>query len=144
MRVCVQDLDGGEPRAISPEGILPGDLAVSPDGRLVATRGADATIAVYPVDGGAERRLASEAFESPILWSTDGRSLYVYKIVEAPTQVVKLDIASGRRAPWKTIAPVDRSGLVSISRIVMTPDARSYAYSYERILTSLEVVEHLR
>jgi hypothetical protein len=58
--------------------------------------------------------------------------------------VFKVDVATGRRELWKTIAPTDRSGLVSIDHIVMTPDARSYAYSYMRILTSLELAEGLR
>ena len=49
-----------------------------------------------------------------------------------------------QRELWKTIAPADRSGLLTIDNIVMTPDARSYAYSYSRILTSLEMVEGLR
>jgi hypothetical protein len=40
--------------------------------------------------------------------------------------------------------PADRSGLIDIDNIVMTPDTGSYAYSYDRILTSLEVVEGLR
>ena len=63
---------------------------------------------------------------------------------EAPARVFKIDIATGRRELWKTIAPADRSGLVAIDNIVMTPDARSYAYSYQRILTNLEVAEGLR
>jgi Tol biopolymer transport system component len=145
LRVYVQNLEGGEPRAVSPEGMSPGYVAVSPDGRFIAARGADSKIAIYPVDGGAARPLAgAETGEDPILWSTDGGSLYAYRRREAPAQVFKLDIATGRRELWKTIAPADRSGLVSINNIVMTPDARSQAYAYERILTSLEVVEGLR
>ena len=120
-------------------------MAVSPDGRFVAASGPDSKIAIYPVDGGAPRPLAgAEAVENPILWSADGGSLYVYRRGEAPARVFKVDVATGRRELWKTIAPADRSGLVAIDNVVMTPDARSYAYSYQRILTSLEVVEGLR
>ena len=144
-RLYVQNLDGGEPRTISPEGMPPGPLAISPDGRFVAAQGPDSKIAIYPVDGGAPRPLAgSEAGESPILWSADGGLLFVYRTSDTPARVFKIDIATGRRELWKTIAPADRSGLVAIDNIVMTPDTRSYAYSYQRILTSLEVVEGLR
>ncbi len=143
LRLYLQDLDGGEPRAISPEGMPPGRLAVSPDGRFVTARAPDWKIAIYPVDGGSPQPLAGvEARENPILWS--GSSLYVFRSREAPAPVFKVDVATGRRELWKTIAPADRSGLVSIDNIVLTPDVRSYAYSYERILTSLEVVEGLR
>jgi len=144
-RLYVQNLDGGEPRTISPEGMPPGLLAVSPDGRFVAAQGPDSKIAIYPVDAGAPRPLAgSEAGESPILWSADGGLLFVYRTSDTPARVFKVDAATGRRELWKTIAPADRSGLVAIDNIVMTPDTRSYAYSYQRILTSLEVVEGLR
>ena len=120
-------------------------MAVSPDGRFFAARGPDSKIAIYPIDIGSPRSLpGGEPGENPILWSADGGSLYVYASREAPARIFKIDIASGRREPWKTISPADRSGLVAIDNIVMTPDARSYAYSYERILTSLEIVEGLR
>ena len=145
LRLYVQNLDGGEPRTISPEGMPPGPLSISPDGRFVAAQGPDSKIAIYPIDGGAPRPLAgSEAGESPILWSADGGLLFAYRTRDTPARVFKVDAATGRRELWKTIAPADRSGLVAIDNIVMTPDTRSYAYSYQRILTSLEVVEGLR
>jgi Tol biopolymer transport system component len=145
LRLYVQNLEGGEPRPISPEGMEPGPMAFSPDSRFVAARGTGSKIAVYPVDGSTTRPLAgAEAGESPILWSPDGRWLFVYRTSEAPARVFKLDAATGRREPWKTIAPADRSGLVSIDNVVMTPDTRSYAYSYARILTSLQVADGLR
>jgi hypothetical protein len=144
-RLYVQSLDGGKPRAISSEGLQFEPLAASPDGRFVAAQGPDSKIAIYPVDGGAPRPLdGAEAAESPILWSADGRSLYCYRTNEAPARVFKIDVATGRRELWKTIAPADRSGLITIDNIVMTPDAQSCAYSYTRILTSLQVAEGLR
>jgi Tol biopolymer transport system component len=152
MRLYVQDLDGSPPRPISlqgkqtdsPEGMPNQPFAISPDGRFVAAQGPDARIAFYPVDGGDPRPLpGAVAGESPILWGADG-TLYVFIAEEAPSQVFRVDVATGRRELWKTIAPADRSGLVQIDTLVMTPDARSYAYSYERILTDLEIVDGLR
>ncbi len=124
-RLYVQNLDGGDPKAVSPEGISGEFVAVSPDGRLVAAQGPDSKIAIYPVDGGAPRPLAGAE-------------------AEERARVFKIDIATGKRELWKTIAPADRSGLITIENVVMTPDARSYAYSYLRILTSLELAEGLR
>src|SRR5262249_45819815 len=143
-RLYVQNLDGGEARAISAEGLPPGYVAVSPDGRFVAARAPDWKIAIYPIDGGSSRPLpGGEPRENPILWSADGASLYTYTGRETPARAFKVDVATGRRELWKTIAPADRSGLISIDNIVITPDARSYAYAYQRILTSLELVEGL-
>ena len=144
-RLYVQSLDHGEPQPISSEGQQFGPVAAAPDGRFVAGQGPDSKIALYPIDGGASRPLpGAEAGESPILWSADGESLYVYRTNEAPARVFKVDITTGRRQLWKTIAPADRSGLITIDNIVMTPDAQSLAYSYTRILTSLQLAEGLR
>jgi serine/threonine protein kinase/Tol biopolymer transport system component len=144
-RLYVQDLDGGDPRAISAEGISSELAAISPDGRFVAAMGPDSKIAIYQVDGGTPRPLAgAEANEVPILWSADGRSLYAFGRREVQAQVFKIDIATSQRELWKTIGPADRSGVVGITNIVLTPDARSYAYSYHRMLTSLEVADGLR
>jgi Tol biopolymer transport system component len=153
LKAYVQSLDGGEPRAVSPEALSVGSfaelsvggVAVSPDGRFFAALGPDAKIAIHPMDGGNSKPLGgAESDEIPILWSADGRSIYVFKVKEAPAMVFRLDVATGARELWKTVAPADRSGLVAIDGIVITPDARSYAYCYERILTSLQVVEGLR
>jgi Tol biopolymer transport system component len=144
-RVYIQDLAGGAPRAISPEEMIPSRMVVSPDGRFVATVAPDRRLAIYPVEGGASRPLpGAEVLERAIVWSADGGSIYVYRSHESPARVFRIDIATGKRELWKTIAPVDRAGLIAIDNIVMTPDTRAYAYSFERIPTNLEVVDGLR
>jgi hypothetical protein len=39
------------------------------------------------------------------------------------------------------LRPPDPSGVTSILRVVMTPDARSYAYTYVRAISALYLVE---
>jgi hypothetical protein len=102
-------------------------------------------VGIHAVDGGSPRPLqGASAGETPVQWDTDGKSIYLFTAEQAPSPVFRIDVASGRREPWKTIAPADRTGLVQIDTLVLTPDARSYAYSYERILTDLEIVDGLR
>jgi Tol biopolymer transport system component len=145
LRVYVQDVVGGEPRAVSPEGIRPAYMVVSPDGRFVATQGPDSKTTIYPFEGGPPRPLpGADVGERPIVWSADGGSIYVYQRREPTARVFKIDVATGTRELWKTIAPADRAGLIGIDNIFVTPDARGYACSYERILTSLELAEGLR
>jgi tricorn protease-like protein len=145
LRLYVQDFDGGQPRATTPEGMTFGHIAVSPDGHSVAALGPDSKIAIYPLDGGAARPLAgAETREGIVTWNADGASLYVYRRFESPARIFKIDVATGRRELWKTIVPIDRAGLITIDNFVMTPDARAYAYSFQRILTNLEIVEGLR
>jgi dipeptidyl aminopeptidase/acylaminoacyl peptidase len=76
-RIYVQDVAGGPPRAVTPEGVFTLDNTISPDGQYVAgTTGVEARI--YPVTGGEPRPIPGlEANDVPIRWSGDGRSLYV-------------------------------------------------------------------
>ena len=45
---------------------------------------------------------------------------------------------------WKEIMPQDRAGVDNLSRVCVTPDGRSYAYSYPQQLYELFLVEGLR
>jgi eukaryotic-like serine/threonine-protein kinase len=81
IRLYVQDLLGGKPQPITPEGVhtttttwpLP-----SPDGTLVAAIGLDQRGYLYPVAGGEPRLIHGfTPGDAPIAWSADGRSLYV-------------------------------------------------------------------
>jgi hypothetical protein len=58
---------------------------------------------------------------------------------------VRIDVSTGRREPWKSLAPSDLTGLVSVGPVLMTPDGRQYAYGYLRNPTSeLYLVESLK
>jgi hypothetical protein len=43
-----------------------------------------------------------------------------------------------------TLLPPDPAGASEILRIVMTPDARAYVYTFVRALSSLYIVDGLR
>src|SRR5262249_53988235 len=78
-RLFVQDLPDGEARPFGPEGVDYLTNATSPDGRVVAAH-ADGTDrpAFYPLDGGEPRPIAGiGAFNLPLRFSSDGRSLFV-------------------------------------------------------------------
>lgn len=132
------------PVPISPEGIDPLAIALSPDGSQVAGIAADGTPHLYPVAGGAPKPIPGFApDEQPIEWSADGKSLYVYRPGSFPAEVVRVEVATGHRTPWKSLAPADPAGVRQIGPIVMTPDARSYIYGYHRTLSDLYVVTGL-
>ncbi|HYX19520.1 MAG TPA: protein kinase [Thermoanaerobaculia bacterium] len=140
-----QAIGEGGVEAICPGGLFPGPVAISPDGRSVAAIGANDRIILCRLDGSTPRLLpGAGGNEIPIVWSSDGRSLYVYRRNELPARIVRIDVETGRREPWKEIAPADRTGLDRIDTVRMTPDGRAYAYGYTRILGSLQVVKNLR
>ncbi len=140
-------IDGGRPRAITPEGTftaLPG-FAVSPDGRFVAAIGPDRKAAIFPIAGGTPRELPTvAAAEYPLRFTADGRSLFVWKRGDVPAPVTRVDVATGKRELWKNLMPVDPAGVERISNVVVAPEAGAYAYAYARVLSDLFMVEGLR
>ncbi len=57
----------------------------------------------------------------------------------------RLELATGRREPWKKLSPQDSTGVRGVSNVVMAPDGESYAYQYYRVVTDdLYVVEGVK
>jgi len=136
---------GGEPlKAITPEGISL-IYAVSPDGSLVAARDAAGRSALYPLRAGEPQPLPElDQGDYPFAWSEDGRSLYAFRHGEVPSTVYRLELATHLKQVWKVLAPADQTGVPSIGRVQITPDATSYAYGHVRQLSELFLVEGLK
>jgi Tol biopolymer transport system component len=143
-RLYLQDIDGGKPQPITPANSDLRAPIVSPDGRLVAALDPDGEIVLCALDGSAMRPVAGgEEGEIPIQWSTDARALYVYRPNRLPVKVFELEVATGRRRLWKEIPISDPTGLDGNVAVVMTPDGRSYAYSFFRGMAELYLAEGL-
>ena len=142
-RIYLQDLAGGRPRPVTPEGVKI-TSTVSPDGKLVIGRDLKGQHFLYPIDGGEPRPVNGlEAGDQIVQWSADGRSLYVFRAGELPGKVWLLDIASGRRKVWREIEPSDPS-LTSLDLFLVTPDGRSYVHAHENWLADLYLAEGVR
>jgi hypothetical protein len=132
----------------------------SPDGRLVAARavGADRFV-LYPVDGGEPRPILGLANgDLPLRFSTGGAGLFVWEGLAGTRSgrgIVRLDLATGRKKPWLGLGPADPASLgpraqmgvigKGIERSIdITPDGRSYLYSYSRVVSDLYIVDGLR
>jgi hypothetical protein len=146
VRLFLQSIDGGTPRPVTVEGIdtaFPG-FAVSPDGKLVAAIGPDHKGVLFPIDGSPARPIAGLVNgEFPLRFSQDGKSLFVWKR-DLPARVYTVGLETGRHELWKELMPLDPSGVERISNVVVTPDGKSYAYTYSRLLSDLFVVEGLK
>jgi eukaryotic-like serine/threonine-protein kinase len=143
VRCYVQEIEGGKPRPITPEGTTLG--LVSPDGRQVLVRESGGGLQVYPVDGGPPRAVpGARSLELVIRWTPDGRSLLVAGVSDVPARVDKLDVATGRREPFKTLGPADLTGVLQIAPIAISDDGKSHAYSCRRMTSHLFLVEGAR
>ncbi|HVE66910.1 MAG TPA: hypothetical protein VNC59_10040, partial [Thermoanaerobaculia bacterium] len=144
VRIYVRDFEGGKPRAVTPEGYRAFPRGISRDGKSVVARGLDRRFYVYPLEGGepvAIPGLASEG-ERPESWAADGRLYVIARGV--PVKIFLVDIATGRRELWREILPADSAGVTPIGGVRMTPDGKSYAYSFMRVLAELFLVDGIR
>ncbi len=144
-RIYLQNSSEEKPLPISPEGIDPLVLVLSPDGQQVVGVGPDEKAYFYPVAGGDAKAVPGiEMGEQPIQWSDDAKAIYFYKPGDLPAKVYRLDLSTGHKTLWKELMPSDSAGVSRIGPILITPDAKSCLYGYHRILSDLYLVEGLK
>ncbi len=145
LRLYVEDLSGGKPHAITPEGVNLTGHSISPDGKFVAAVGPDQRVAIYPTEPGEPRPVQGlESYEIPIRWTPDGRSLYVGRPSGPPAHIDLVSIETGKRTPWKELRPPDPAGVEMVGPVRITPDGASYVYSYRRLLYELYLATGIR
>jgi Tol biopolymer transport system component len=142
-RIFLVDVEGGKIRPISPEGYRI-FRSISPDGRFIPALGPDRIFCLYPLAGGEPTPLPGlSPFDVPLNWR-DERSFYVFRRGEVPAKVYLFDTVTGRKELWRELVPADASGVVDIVTVCLTPDGKSYVYSYARILSGLFLVEGVK
>jgi serine/threonine protein kinase len=140
-RTFVQDLSGNKLTPITPEGTA---TRVSPDQKYV-TVAASGKLSLFPVAGGNSRPIGDlEPGEAVIRWGGDGRYLFLSKLEEPSFfKISRLDVSTGRKEVWKELRTPDPVG-VNMRDVVMTPDGESFAYSFQRDITTLFLIGGLR
>ena len=147
-RGYVQDINGGPPRAFTPEGITATlvrwwRLPISPDGTRVVGADEYGTPMIYRIDGSAAEPVAGlAAGDVPLQWTLDSRGLLVAHGEGLPWVVEWLDLATGKRTPATTIRAHDPAGLRQ-TMLAISRDAKYYVHSYARMLSDLLVVNGL-
>src|SRR5919201_1921989 len=138
VRLYVVSASDGKPRAISPEGVSWNSFAVSFDDRHVAGVGSDRKAYLYPIEGGEAKLIPqTRPGENIISFSQDGGSLFLYNYRELPAQVWRVDIASGKRTPFKQLFPADAAGINHIAPVLMSRDGKKFIYGYARFLSDV-------
>ncbi len=144
VRTYVQPLAGGTPLPITPEGERATE--VSPDGKFAVVLESDKLL-LQPVDGGPARTLANadvKPGDAVIRWTADGTGIYLKRPEnDTTTDILRLELATGKTSVLFKLRPADPTG-ASIFSVSITPDGRSYGYSYQRELNTLYLVDGLR
>jgi eukaryotic-like serine/threonine-protein kinase len=144
-RTYVQSIEmqGAPPRAVTPEGTIGG--LVSPDGKDLLATDAQRQRWLYPIAGGDPQRLdlTLEPEENVFGFFDGGKSVLV-RTRSIPVKITRIDLATGRRQPFKEIVPADPAGAQSVPSLRFSADGKSYAYSLGRMLSDLYVVDGLK
>ena len=147
VRCYTQDIEGGEPRPITPQGnrFGLGQRPVSPGGEWIAAEKDGGPPSLFLIEGGEAQRIpGAEPEDDFVAWSSDGRSVFVSPVMEVPRTVYRVDLSTGKRSFWKALAPADLVGVIEIWSIQVSADEQSYCYSYARNISDLYLVEGLR
>jgi len=145
-RSYVQDLAGGLPRPITAEATMAALL--SPDGKALATLNVGG-FSLCPLDGERCNPILGVLDEDTLLqWSADGRFLYVRGTGDLVLRIYRVNLATGQRELWKDVTPPDPVGLIGIAldpgQVRITPDGKSYVYTYWSVFSDLFVAEKLK
>jgi len=147
LRYYVQSVDGGPPRAITPENVSFNSfdpVTVSPDGKSVAVAGLDGKIQLYPLDDGAPRTVPklADGF-APLRWCQDN-SLMVYQGEDVPVKILRVNVETGEQTLWRELAPANRTEVNPGFVIRVGADCKSSAYSAQYGLSELWIVDGMR
>ena len=145
-RTWIMPAEGGSPKPLTAEGIV--GTQVTPDGQSVLARDPDGKYLLYPLHGDAPPtplpQLKSD--DLAIAWAGDGNTLFVREAAQNvwTLRIVRLSLSTGKREFFKEIEPPDRSGILTLGPIDITPDGKTYEYGFSRRLSDLYVVQGLR
>jgi hypothetical protein len=140
-RVWVYDLEEERAWAITAEGIT-GPVVMSPDGRYVASNEARGLM-IYAVDTGSQTRVAgSEEPGQLVRWSSKPDVVYVVERSGAGASVYERNIATGARTFLQEIRVHDAAGATRFD-LKLSRSGQAYAYSLDRWLTNLFVIENV-
>jgi Tol biopolymer transport system component len=144
IRLYQTGLDGGAPQPLTPEGMGP-EAAISPDGKQLAVSDDLGRLWIHPTRGGEPQRLASVAQGTqPLGFSADGLYLNLVRFESEGrrARVTRLDLTADKQDLLREISLPDLTA--RISRVAVTPDGKSSAYSFVRELSSLYLLERVR
>ncbi len=146
-RVYVQEVAGGDPHPISPEGYSTFSRSIAMDDKSLIVAAPDGDLVRMPIAGGSINPLPGTQRGDVVLgWASDGKRIFVYHAAELRPRIFTVDLGNGQRRLWKQIEPADPVGLMPFRSAFadLTPDGRNIAYDYKRFVHELYVAEGIR
>jgi eukaryotic-like serine/threonine-protein kinase len=143
IRCYVQSIEGGKPRAFTPDGMV--FCMASRTGEVLAIA-EDSRALLYSSDSSERPDKEIKLFpgERPRQWTPDGNALYLVETRQTPAAIMRYEIATGRRTLWKQIPQQGLGANAKVEDVVITPDGQSIACTYAEHSSDLYVVSRLK
>jgi hypothetical protein len=136
-------VDGGEPKAVTPENVVVDVL--SPDAKELLAYDLQGRFFLYGLEGGSPRAVTTiQPGEHPIQWLKGGRKVIIREKGKTAVNTYLLDLDTGAKKPWKAFTPRDKVGLLGIYSVQVTPDGSHYLLVEHHTYSSLFVVQGLK
>jgi eukaryotic-like serine/threonine-protein kinase len=142
-RIYIQSIDNGKARPITVEGFAAAArIPISPDGKRFAAydQNHHAWDLCQVQDGKCGPLAGSEEHDLQAQWSADGKYIYAGGF-EPVAGFWRIEISTGHRQLWKQISPADPVGTGNDSPTYITPDGKSFATGYNRLLDQLYIAD---
>jgi hypothetical protein len=136
-RCYAQDIKGGLPAVVTPDGVTAAVLA--PDDRTLLIRRGD-LFQVLKIGGTPVDARGFTAGDELLTWNADANGVVVADTSALPARVDLVEPWSGRRTLLKELAPPNRTGVTSVGFVHWLPDGRGYAYAYTHDVGQLFIV----
>jgi len=147
LRSWVQDVSGGSPRAVTPEGVR-GFFVTVNHSDYVSARDPKGMLRLYPIDGGDSKPASGVTDADQVLGGTPSANfLYVTPddFSTIPLKISLLNIVTGARQPYVALEPTDPAGFYLFDHpVLFTADQKQYVYAQYRALSTLYVVDGLK
>jgi hypothetical protein len=141
--------EGGRVAALPTEDCVKNPhIVISPEGDRLAYPTKSGQLRIVQTAGGDGTTVPTaflERSDTLVQWNADGHILYVAREGQLPLPIDQIELSTGRRSAWKTLAPADPLGIRFAGGVLISRDAQSYAYSSSLELSSdLYIVEGVK
>lgn len=141
LTICYQNIADGKLVPISDAPYLD-YVTISPDEKKISGW-ADGKTQVFDLVTKTVHRVLPQVSTMPVVWSADGRSLYLLAWKDCSYSILKLDMDTNQAVSWRTIAPQNAGTFVRLAGVAAAPNSNTYAYSLDLQLSRLYLVDGL-
>jgi hypothetical protein len=134
LRFWVQEIAGGPPHPITPEGVS-GLFVTVNHVDYVAARDTAGELRLYPIDGGPLKNVAGVTDDDQVIGGSPTADILYVSSGNGPPfplRIFKLNVANGRREPLASFTPADPAGVVGLFRPLLTADGKQCVYGQVR------------